>query len=249
MMNKHLKNIEDRWLVYSKYKHVPSVKVTKYSFDEIEATFDNKESVNCFNTRVRISYEKHFPQISNCVILNCANSDAVNAGYRINHCITQEGQLFHDSDVFASNLDDFYPFKLNNELLYAKDVTFHNNADLQFDVFSLRTNDVIFAASKPVKNRYETEYIKDDLERIIESIFKIAVINRKKHLYLWPIGCGVFKNNASIVAELFAKSIKKHISLFREIVMVIYDRNGKDKAFNDCFINSLNANKLNYRIN
>ena len=133
--------------------------------------------------------------------------------------------------------------------MYAKDVTFHNNDDLQFDIYSLRKNDVIFAASKPVKNRYETEYIKDDLERIIESIFKIAAIHRKKHLHLWPIGCGVFKNKASIVAELFAKSIKKHISHFREIVMVIYDRNGKDKAFSDCFINSLNANKINYRIN
>ena len=248
-MNQHLKDIEDRWLVYTKYKHVPSVKVTKYNFDEIEEEFDNIKSVDCFNTKIRISYEKHFPQISNCVILNCANSDAVNAGYRINHRITQEGQLFHDSDVFASNLADFYPFKFDNELLYAKDVTFHNNADLQFDVFSLRTNDVIFAASKPVKNRYETEYIKDDLERIIESIFKITAIYRKKHLYLWPIGCGVFKNKASIVAELFANSIKKHFSHFREIVMVIYDRNGKDKTFSDCFINSLHANNINYRIN
>ena len=94
MMNKHLKDIEDRWLVYSKYKHVPSVKVSEYSFDEIEVAFDNKKSVDCFNTRVRISYEKYFPQISNCVILNCANSDAVNAGYRINHCITKKVNCF-----------------------------------------------------------------------------------------------------------------------------------------------------------
>ena len=248
-MNKYQKDIEDRWLVYNKFKHVPSVKVTKYNFDEIEAEFDNKKSIDCFNTRVRISYEKHFPQISNCVILNCANSDAVNTGYRINHRITQEGQLFHDTDVFASNLSDFYPFKFNNELLYAKEVTFHNNADLQWDPFSLRTNDVIFAASKRVKRRFETEEIQDDLERIIESIFKIAVIYKKRHLYLWPIGCGVFKNNPSVVAELFAKSIKNHIGHFREIVMVIYDRKGNDMRFNDCFINSLNANRLNYRIN
>ena len=181
--------------------------------------------------------------------MNCANSDAVNAGYRINHRITQEGQLFHDTDVFASNLADFYPFKFNNELLYAKDVTFHNNADLQFDAFSLRTNDVIFAASKRVKNRFETEEIKDDLERIIELAFKIAAIYRKKHLYLWPIGSGVFKSKPSIVAELFAKLIKKHIGHFKEIVMVIYDRKGNDMQFNDSFINSLNANRLNYKIN
>ena len=248
-MNQHLKDVEDRWLVYTKYNHVPSVKIKKYNFEEIEAEFDNNKSINYFNTKVRVLYEKHFLQISNCVILNCANSDAVNAGYRINHRITQEGQLFHDTDVFASNLSDLYPFKFNNELLYAKDVTFLNNADLQWDSFSLKTNDVIFAAGKRVKNRFETEEMKDDLERIIDSIFKVAFLNRRKHLYLWPIGCGVFKNNPRIVAEIFAKTIKKHIGRFREIVMVIYEREGNDKRFNDCFITELNDNRLNYRLN
>ena len=248
-MNQQLKDIEDRWLVYKKYNHVPSVKVKKYSFEEIQAEFDNKQNNLYKNTKVRIAYHQHFHQISNCVILNCANSDAVNAGYRINHGITQEGQLFHDTDVFASNLSDFYPFNFKNELLYARDVTFHNNANLQWDPFSLRTNDVIFAASKRVKNRFETEEMTDDLERIIDSIFKVAFLNRKNHLYLWPIGCGVFKNNPQIVAEIFAKAIKNHIGYFREIVMVIYDREGNDKRFNDCFITELNDNRLNYRIN
>ena len=113
----------------------------------------------------------------------------------------------------------------------------------------MRTNDVIFAASKHVKTRFETENMRDDLERIIDSIFKVAFLNRKKHLYLWPIGCGVFKNNSRIVAEIFAKTIRKHMVHFREIVMVIYNREGNDKRFNDSFIDELNANRLNYRIN
>ena len=240
-MSKHLKDENDRWLVYKKYNHIPSVKVTKYNFDEIDATFDNLKLTNRFNTRIRISYEKHFPRVHNCVILNCANSDAVNAGYRINHRITQEGQLFHDSDVFASKFD--------NELLYAKDVTFHNNDDLQFDIYSLRKNDVIFAASKRLKRNYETDFIKDDLQRIIDAIFKIAIIKRKEHLYLWPIGCGAFKNNPRVVAELFAKAINNYDIHFRELVMVIYDRDNKDKSFNHFFINALNKEHVNYRIN
>ena len=95
-MKKHLKDIEDRWLVYKEYNHIPSVKVTKYNFDEIEAEFDNRKTANRFNTKIRISYEKHFPQISNCITLNCANADAVNAGYRINHCIAllKKGNCF-----------------------------------------------------------------------------------------------------------------------------------------------------------
>ena len=84
-----------------------------------------------------------------------------------------------------------------------------------------------------MKNTYETEQSRPDLERIIDSIFKVAFINNRNHLYLWSIGCGVFKNNQRIIAELFAKAIKDHIGYLREIVMVIYDRKGTDKRFND----------------
>ena len=248
-MNQKLRDIDSRILLYKKGNHIPSVEIKKYTFDGIQHNFDMVKTNDYVSTKIKIEYHKHFPQISNCVILNCANSDAVNAGYRINHRVMQEGQLFHDSDVFASNLAEFYPFNFKNELLYATNVTFHNNANLQWDPFSLRTNDVIFAASKCVKNAYETEHLKPDLERIIDSIFKVAFINKRFHLYLWPIGCGVFKNNQRIIAELFAKAINDHIGYLKEIVMVIYDREGADKRFNDCFISELNKRQLCYRIN
>ena len=248
-MNQKLKDIDSRFLLYKKGNHIPHVEIKKYTFDEIQQEFDKIKTDDFISTKVRIQYSKNIPQVSNCAILNCANSDAVNAGYRINHRVTQEGQLFHDSDVFASNLAEFYPFHFKNELLYAADVTFHNNLNLQWDPFSLRTNDVIFAASKRMKNAYETEQLRPDLERIIHSIFKVAFINKRFHLYLWPIGCGVLKNNQRIIAELFAKAIKDHIGYLKEIVMVIYDREGADKRFNDCFISELNKRQLCYRIN
>ena len=235
-MAQKLQDIEKRLLLYKKGNHIPCVEIKKYSFDEIQREFDMKKNIDYLNTKVIIKYYDHIPQISNCAILNCANSDAVNAGYRIDHRVTQEGQLFHDSDVFASNLNEFYPFDFKNELLYATNVTFHNNASLQWDPFSL-------------KNTYETEQLRPDLERIIDSIFKVAFINNRNHLYLWPIGCGVFKNNQRIIAELFAKAIKDHIGYLKEIVMVIYDRKDADKRFSDCFISELNTNQLCYRIN
>ena len=246
-MAQKLQDIEKRLSLYKKGNHIPRVEIKKYSFDEIQREFDMKKNIDYLNTKVIIKYYDHIPQISDCAILNCANSDAVNARYRIDHRVTQEGQLFHDSDVFASNLNEFYPFNFKNELLYATNVTFHNNASLQWDPFSLRTNDITFAAS--IKNTYETEQLKPDLERIIGSIFKVDFINNRNHLYLWPIGCGVFKNNQRIIAELFAKAIKDHIGYLKEIVMVIYDRKGADKRFNDCFISELNTNQLCYRIN
>ena len=78
-MSSHQKDIEDRWLVYKNYNHIPSVKVSKYSFDEIEKIFSRIELNYNYNCKIRISYDTYFPEISNCVILNCANPDAPNA--------------------------------------------------------------------------------------------------------------------------------------------------------------------------
>ena len=248
-MNQKLTDIDIRFLLYKKANHIPIVEIKKYTFDEIQHDFDIIKTDDYIGTKIKIKYYKHFPQVSNCVILNCANSDSVNAGYGINHCVTQEGQLFHDTDIFAEDFKNFYPFNFKNELLYARNVTFHNNDDLQWDPSCLRMNDAIFAASKRLKNAYETMELKSDLETNIDSIFKVVYINKKLNLFLWPIGCGVFKNDQRILAKLFAKSIKAHVGYFKEIVMVIYDPKRADRTFNDCFIDELNKKQLCYRIN
>ena len=194
-MNHTLSDVDNRLMLYKKCNHIPIAEIEKYTFDEIQNEFYKRKTDDYVGTKIKIKYLKHFPQASNCVILNCANSDSVNAEYRIDHGITQEGQLFHDTDVFVANLKNFYPFDFINELLYVKNVTFHNNQDIQWDPTCLRKNDIIFAASKRLKNPYQTEQLKPALERIIDSIFKVAYINQKSTLLLWPIGCGVFKND------------------------------------------------------
>ena len=201
------------------------------------------------DTKIRICYIQHTPQVSNYAILNCANADKPNAGYKIDHCITQEGQLFYDTYIFTANLKDLYPFDFSNELLYAKNVIFHNCIIYQWDDTCIRKNDMIIAASKRLKHSGQTKQLETTLERIIDSIFKVSLINKKSTLMLWPIGCGVFRNDASIVAKLFVKSIKKHMFTFREITMIIYAPNRNDKKFNVSFISELNDKWLNYRIN
>ena len=149
--------MDNRIILYNKVNHIPIVEIEKYTFDEIQNEFVKKKT-DYVGTKIKIKYLKHFPHVSNCVILNCANSDSVNAGYKIDHGIMQEGQLFRDTDVFAANFKNFYPFDFKNELLYAKNVTFHNNQDIQWDPTCLRKNDIIFAASKRLKNPYQTEH-------------------------------------------------------------------------------------------
>ena len=128
-------DIENRLDLYKRNNHFPIGQAEKYKFSEINKCFNNfKANFEILKTNINICYYKDLPQISNCAILNCANPDAMNAGYRINHCITQEGQIFNDSDVFAAkNLPDFYPFDFKQELLYVKNVTFHNYKSRQWE--------------------------------------------------------------------------------------------------------------------
>ena len=146
-------DIDNRLCLYKKNNHFPIGEAQKYKFDEIDECFnDLKSNFKIIKTNINICYYKNLPQLSNCVILNCANSDAMNAGYRINHCVTQEGQIFHDSDVFAAkNLSYFYPFNFKEELLYVKNVTFHNNKKKQWDQNKLRKTMLFLLQVKELK--------------------------------------------------------------------------------------------------
>ena len=236
-----------RMETYERCRHIPHSTPRKYSFDFINRKFDHKE-VNNDIGKVTISYRKYFPTDYNAAFLVYANADKMNAGYPINYRVTQEGQIFHDTDVFASDLRELYPFSFDRELLYVENVTFHNHEDWQIDISSFRQNDLIFAASKQLKQPYETDFIKEKLEKIIDSIFKIALVKNKKRIYLWPLGCGEFKNNPKVVAEIFAAAIKKYKRWFREIIMTIYDKEKMDKSFNTFFINALKKIDVAYNI-
>ena len=235
--------------------HVPDVRVEKLSFDKIDKMFSNDElSSNKFfmcsrYSQIRVRLLKHIPQIENSTVMNCANSETSNAGYSIDHKITQEGQLFFDTDLFSGNLEEHYPFNFDKELLIAENVCFHNSVDVQFDRDSKRHNKVIFVASKPLNNPKETFYLVPELTRIIEAFFKICIVQRDKHIVLWPLGCGVFKNDPTVVSKIFVSTIKKYFIHFNTIEMIIYDRWGKDKDFFENFVMELRKHKLNYRIN
>ena len=129
-----------------------------------------------------------------------------NAGYSIDHKITQEGQLFFDTDLFSGNLEEHYPFNFDKELLIAENVCFHNSVHVQFDRDSKRHNKVIFVASKPLNNPKEMFYLVAELTRIIEAFFKICTVQRDKHIVLWPYA--VYLKTTQL---LFQKSLSQRL--------------------------------------
>ena len=245
-MNSSNKMEEERMEIYRKCKHIPYLITEKYNFDNINYKFSHMEGKISSLGVVTILYQKFIPKVFNSVFLCCANPDKMNAGYNINYKVTQEGQIFYDSDIFASDLRNQYPFRFDKELIYVENATFHNHEDWQIDINSFRKNDVIFAASKKINQPYETDFIKEKLEDIIEAVFKIAILKKKRTIYLWPLGCGVFKNNPKTVANIFARKIKVYKSYFEDITMVIYDKDRADKSFNRFFIDALKENNIDF---
>ena len=71
--------VDNRLSLYQKVNHIPIVEIKKYTFDEIKNEFDKRKTDDYVGTKIKIKYLKYFPQVSNCVFLNCANSDSPNA--------------------------------------------------------------------------------------------------------------------------------------------------------------------------
>ena len=244
LSRKYLKR-ENRDNLYKKNNNVPNVTLSKHTFESILSDFSKLKPLD-YNTRVTIYYSKYIPQDRDSAILNCANNYLPNAGYPIDESPIQEGQLFNDLDLYAHN-ECLYPFNLASELLYARNVTFHNNKGEQWHENSLRKNDMIIAAAKQLNNPKYTQKYTPTLKNTIKSIFKIAAINNNKKSvmgnWMWS-----FSNDPVIVSSLFLQTIKqkKISSFFTEIIMVIYDPIRYDKKFLDEFISGLILNNINY---
>ena len=69
-MNQKLTDVDIRFLLYKKINHIPITEIKKYTFDEIQHDFDITKTDDYIGTKIKIKYFKHFPQVSNCAILN-----------------------------------------------------------------------------------------------------------------------------------------------------------------------------------
>ena len=137
---------ENRDILYKKNNRVPNITLSKHTFASVSNDFSKLKSYN-YDPQVTIYYSKYIPHDCDCAILICANAYLPNAGKRIDRSSTEEGKLFNDSDIYTANIYDgdkcLYPFVFENELLYAKNVTFYNNKGDQWNKNSLRKNDMI----------------------------------------------------------------------------------------------------------
>lgn len=84
---------------------------------------------------------------------------------------------------------------------------------------------------------------KESLRRI-EAQLDTALSNGIKHIILSAFGCGEFKNDPAIVANLYKKAIEKRAEYFEHIVFAIYNSGRNARKNFSPFFSTLNGIKL-----
>lgn len=92
-----------------------------------------------------------------------------------------------------------------------------------FPFYELRS-----AAPSHVALSEKAQY-KDEIRRRIESQLDTLILEGQKNVTLGAWGCGVFKNDPEIVAEIYREEIEKRADFFEHIVFAIINSGRSDK--------------------
>lgn len=171
--------------------------------------------------------EKYVP-LGKTAVLNMASSIKKGGGVA-KGAMAQEECLFRCSNLFTIR-DDYYPLDIH-EFIYTNDATFVKSAN--FKPISVKADVITIAA--PNINKQNKYYNPKDFETIsyeeqinikINQMLTYANGMKCKNIILGAWGCGVFKNDPTIIANYFKDILKYKRKLFDNIVFaVINDKN------------------------
>jgi uncharacterized protein (TIGR02452 family) len=162
-------------------------------------------------------------------ILNNASSKRKGGGVE-SGSQAQEECLFRCSNLFNIP-DSFYPI-LQKEFVYTRGASFVKNSDYGI-IFPIESDVITMPAINLNRFHVDNTENKDSIDNYeivmlekIEKMFDIAAYHLCDNIILSAWGCGVFKNDPTIVAGFFNKVIEKKRMLFDNIIFaVINDTN------------------------
>lgn len=185
-----------------------------------------------------------YAPLGKTVILNMASSKRKGGGV-LKGAVAQEECLFRCSNLFHIQ-DSFYPIK-SNEFIYTFGATFikdfHYNvmAPVQADVITMPAINL----NKEHIDNIGTQDVIDDYKKLmaykIQCMLSSAVVAECDNIILGAWGCGVFKNDPTVVAQMFKDSL----------IGLSYQHYGRRTNFENvvfAIINDHNSVKNNYQI-
>ncbi|MFK7050977.1 TIGR02452 family protein [Flavobacterium davisii] len=185
-------------------------------------------------------------------ILNFASAKNPGGGF-LGGASAQEESLARSSSLYASLTKDWTMYEYNRSqttFLYSDYMIYSPNTVFWFDDEGTTFAQPILAdvITSPAPNKgamlhrerpNEIQEIEEVFTQRIKKVLHIANQQGVQTLILGAWGCGVFRNDPSLVAQLFKEVIEKHYSkAFKKIVWAIYDRSKEKlvlKAFQEVF--------------
>lgn len=185
-------------------------------------------------------------------ILNFASAKNPGGGF-LGGASPQEESLARSSSLYASLTKDWTMYEYNRSqtsFLYSDYMIYSPNTVFWFDDEGATLAQPILAdvITSPAPNKgamlhrerpNEIQEIEEVFSKRIKKVLHIANQQGTQTLILGAWGCGVFRNDPSMVAQLFKKVIEKHYAkAFKKIVWAIYDRSKEKlvlKAFQEVF--------------
>ena len=170
---------------------------------------------------------------NDCCILNFASYKYPGGGFIIG-AIAQEEALCHVSTLYNVISDNkfkhYYEYNrlhLNKSLysnfaIYSPNIIFYNDT-VENTVNVITCPAPNFKAYSENNNGLMDEQYKKVLKSRIKYILDIAEKEKQTTLILGAFGCGVFKNDPYIVADIFKTLLKTGIYSFKKVIFAIPD--------------------------
>jgi len=187
----------------------------------------------------------------NCGVLNFASAKNPGGGF-LNGSLAQEEALAVSSDLYNSQLQSKELYDINwkcrtmlytHNMIYSRNVTFIRNGKMALLASPVLAN-VLTAPAVNAGAYYKNENgnkstVLDMMEKRMRYILNVFAAKGDRTIILGAYGCGVFKNEAEDVANIFYQLLKNERmeSCFERIVFAVYDSNGQVyNIFNQRFI-------------
>ena len=255
--HEHTEFMETHYREWIDFSERRSFKYTMSDFDELvyEARMRGGRETGIFitdKTSVEQIFDIYYPR-TKIAVLNFASFKHP-GGMFLEGSSAQEESLCHSSylyNVLRRFEDKYYKNHLNalnnalyrSEVLYTKNVTFMDYDENGYLLDMAHGIDVITCAAPNTGTytKYHKDYdirtIETELKDRINLILSTAAVNGTNVLILGAFGCGVFKNDPHLVAEIFYDLLTGfYEGIFDYVFFPIPDgKDGNYKVFHKVF--------------
>jgi len=197
--------------------------INRIDLDLTDKTIEQESSIEVKNIDTFDLASEYASEGLNVMVLNMA-SDYKPGGGVVSGKTAQEECLFRRSNAFMTHPRKWYPLEVY-QVVYSPEVQVIKDSkyELLTEKDQFKVGMIAIPALRKPHLVYGEYYSSDRMimQNKIESIFKIAIEQGHDSLVLGALGCGIFRNPPTEVANIFKTMIREYGKYFKKIGFAI----------------------------